>query len=331
MVIKRKRMFDEQVARTPNLYPWTVEVMDSLIESPWSSKEFNFKADFAQFHSELNEEERQIIVRTLSAIGQVEIAVKTFWRDLGNNLPHPYITDMGCVMAYNEVIHNQAYERLLDILGLQSAFEEALKEPVIMGRVKYLKKHNNKVYKDNRQQYIYSLILFSLFVENVSLFSQFYIIMHFHKTRALLKDTAQQVQYTRNEENLHATVGKLIINTLRQEYPEYFHKDLELLVRTECEEALKHEINIVKWIIGEYRVEGLSAELLEAYIKNRLNESLIDIGFSPLFNVDNDLVKQTHWMELETQGTTITDFFQKRVVEYSKNNKSYSEEDIWGV
>ena len=70
---------------------------------------------------------REIIIRTLSAIGQIEIAVKTFWAKLGDNLPHPSIRDMGYVMANIEVIHNKAYERLIDVLGLEHVFEENLK------------------------------------------------------------------------------------------------------------------------------------------------------------------------------------------------------------
>lgn len=324
-------LFDKQIARRPNLYPWTEEVMDSLIESPWHGKEFNFRADYGQFNTDLSEHEKEIVTKTLSLIGQVEIAVKTFWRDLGNTFPHPYITDMGCVMAYNEVIHNQAYERLLTILNLQEKFEEILQEPVVAGRVEFLRKHQEKNFQDKRQQFIFSLILFSLFVENVSLFSQFYIIMHFNKTRALLKDTAQQIQYTRNEENLHATVGKILVNTLREEYPEYFNEDLNNIIRKECLDALKHESRIVRWILGDYDNNGLNSEVVIAYITDRLNKSLSDVGFETLFEVDPKLKQQFLWADIEEEGTTMTDFFQKRVVEYTKNSKSYDISDLWGL
>lgn len=323
-------LFDKQQARRPNKYPMAERVMDSLIENPWSGKEFNFRADYAQFNSDLTEEEKEIIVKTIGLIGQVEINVKTFWRDIGNVLPHPYIVDMGCVMAYNEVIHNQAYERLLTILGLEDTFENILKEPVVAGRVEYLTKHQNKVFTEDRKQFIYSLILFSLFVENVSLFSQFYIIMHFNKSRFLLKDTAQQIQYTRNEENLHAGVGKWLINTLRQEYPEYFDEELENIVRKECLDALKHESRIIRWILGDYNVDGLDSEVVIAYVQDRLNKSLSEIGFEPLFEVKPELCKKFDWADKEEEGTTVTDFFQKRVVEYQKNSKAYTMETIWG-
>lgn len=322
-------LFEKQVARQPNYYPWTETVMDALIESPWNGKEFNFRADYGQFKTDLTEEEREIITKTLALIGQVEIAVKTFWRDLGNTFPHPYITDMGCVMAYNEVIHNQAYERLLKIMGLEAKFEEILQEPVVAGRVEFLRKHQEQNFADKHKQYIFSLILFSLLIEDSSLYSQFFIVMDFNKQKALLKDTAQQIQYTRNEENLHAAVGKMLINTLRKEYPHYFDKELEDLVRKECLDALKHETRIIRWILGDYDSGTLNSGIVIAYVQDRMNKSLEEIGFDTLFEVDPKMREKFLWADLEEEGSTITDFFQKRVVEYTKNSKSYGIDDLW--
>jgi ribonucleoside-diphosphate reductase beta chain len=127
-------------------------------------------------------------------------------------------------MGNIEVIHNNAYEKLLDVLQMQDVFEENLKLDIIQGRVKYLRKYLDKHYKDNRKQYIYSLILFTLYVENVSLFSQFYIINWFNRYKGLLKDTAQQVAYTAKEETLHGLAGVKIVNTIREELPELFEQ-----------------------------------------------------------------------------------------------------------
>lgn len=324
-------LFDEQVSRKPNHYPWTQDIIDALWTSHWTPNEFNFRADYAQFHSELTEEEQGIIVRTLTAIGQVEIAVKRFWGDLGKVFPHPSMTDMGFVMANNEVIHNQAYEKLLDVLMLSDAFETALQEPVVKGRVKYLRKYLEKNYKDERKQFVYALILFTLFVENTSLFGQFYIIMHFNRFRSLLKDTAQQVQYTRIEEQLHARAGVMLINTLRQEYPDMFDDDLEKRIKRSCGEAVRHEANIAKWILGDYTVPSLDAGTVTAYMKNRMNVSLREIGFSEIKLTADEQVKlpNTYWMDEETLGQSMTDFFAKRPVEYQKKSRTYNEEDLF--
>jgi ribonucleoside-diphosphate reductase beta chain len=167
-------------------------------------------------------------------------------------------------------------------------FEENLKLPILKNRVKYLTKHLNKVSEDDKTQFIYSVILFTLYVENVSLFSQFYIINWFNREKNLLKDVSQQVKYTAVEETLHAQIGIKIINTIREEAPELFTEALEKLILKEAKDALKAEEAIIDWMLGDYSGKNLDKELLKNYIRNRLNESLNQIGYQSIFEVDQE-------------------------------------------
>jgi len=312
-------LFEEQLSRKPDQYPWTKEFIDTIWKGFWTPDEFNFRSDYSQFKTDLTEQEQQVIVRTLSAIGQIEVAVKSFWADVGKHLPHPSIKDLGYAMANSEVIHNLAYEKLLDVLHMTHVFEENLNEEVIRGRVNYLKKYNEKIYEDDRKQYIYAITLFTLFVENVSLFSQFYIIMHFNRNRAVLKDVAQQVQYTRNEEMLHSQVGIKLIQTLKEEYPELFDDELVGRIQHECLESIAAESKVIDWIMGDYAVDGLDAEILKAFVTKRMKDSLDQLGFdSSGVKYDKKLADQTFWFDESTLGYTMTDFFSKTPVEYSK-------------
>ena len=329
MKTEKLKIFDEQVSRKPNLYPWTESFIEAIHSGFWTDKEFNFKSDVQNFKVSLTEQEKEIVIRTLSAIGQIEVAVKSFWANLGTNLPHPSLSDLGYVMANTEVIHNNAYERLLTVLGLEDVFEENLKLEWIQGRVKYLKKYTHKFYKDSKKQYLYALILFTLFVENVSLFSQFYVVNWFARFKNVLKDTDQQVKYTRNEENLHALIGIKIVNTIREEYPELFDEELEEKIRQEAQEAYKAEAKIVDWMVNGIQEEGLTADILKEFIKNRINESLKQIGFKTAFEVDKDLLASTVWFDEELIGNNQTDFFHSRPTDYSKSNQSFSEDDLF--
>lgn len=322
-------IFDEQISRKPNKYPWTEQFIEAMHNGFWTDKEFSFKSDLHQFKTQLTDQEREIIVRTLSAIGQIEVAVKTFWSKLGDNLPHPSLSDLGFVMANVEVIHNNAYERLLDVLGLNDVFEENLKLDWIQGRVKYLKKYTHRFYKDSKKQYLYALILFTLFVENVSLFSQFYVINWFRKNKNVLKDTDQQVRYTRNEEMIHALVGVKIINTIREELPELFDEDMEIKISQEAEQAFISESKIIDWMVNGIDEPGLTAPILKEFIKNRINESLVQIGFKKIFDIDENLLDETTWFDEELMGSNMTDFFDSRPVEYSKNSQNYDEDELF--
>lgn len=322
-------LFDEQITRKPNLYPWTQDFIDKMWHGFWTPNEFDFKSDFHQFKTEMPDNHKKMVVKAMTAIGQIEIAVKRFWANLGDNLPHPSMYDLGFVMANTEVIHNQAYEKLIETLRLSKAFEDNLKEPVVQGRVKYLRKYLDKVYKDDKKQYIYALILFTLFVENVSLFSQFYIVLWLNRFNNVLKDTAQQVQYTRNEEMVHALAGIKIINTLRVEYPDLFDDELSQRILQETMAAYDAESLVVDWIMEGVSEDGLTAPILKEFIKDRFNQSLRAIGYSNYFQVDQELIEKTVWFNEELYGNNMTDFFSKRPVEYAKKNKVINDEELF--
>jgi ribonucleoside-diphosphate reductase beta chain len=322
-------IFDEQISRKPDHYPWTQDFIASMHNGFWTDKEFNFSSDVQDFRVSLTAQEREIIIRALATIGQLEISVKKFWAKLGDNLPHPSMNDMGYVMANTEVIHGDAYERLLEVLGITDAFDNILELDIIKGRVNYLRKHLHKFHSDNKRQFIYSLILFTLFVENTALFSQFYTISWFGRYKNLLKDTNKQVEYTSREENLHAMIGMKLINVIRKEHPELFDEALEEKIRHEATDALKYEMQIVEWIVNGYGAEKLNSDILNEFIKNRLNESLQQIGYKKIFEVDNEMLAKTTWFDEQVLGNNATDFFHARPVEYSRKSKSFAEEDLF--
>jgi len=322
-------IFNEQISRKPNKYPWTDKFIQAMHDGFWTDKEFNFSSDIQDFKVNLSEKEKEIIIRTLSAIGQIEIAVKTFWAKLGENLPHPSLSDLGYVMANVEVVHNNAYERLISVLGLENVFEENLKLDWIQGRVKYLRKYTHRFYKDSKKQYLYALILFTLFVENVSLFSQFYIVNWFARFKNVLKDTDQQVKYTRNEENIHGLVGIKIVNTIREEYPELFDEELTNKIVSEAKEAFESESEIIDWMVNGIQEEGLNASILKEFVKNRINESLVQIGFPQVFEIDKDILSATIWFQEELLGNNMVDFFHSKPTEYSKNSQCFDESELF--
>jgi ribonucleotide reductase beta subunit family protein with ferritin-like domain len=80
-------IFEEQVSRKPNHYPWAEEFIEVMHNGFWTDKEFSFSSDVQDFNITMDDQQREIIIRTLSAIGQIEVAVKKFWAKLGDNLP----------------------------------------------------------------------------------------------------------------------------------------------------------------------------------------------------------------------------------------------------
>lgn len=71
-------LFEEQLSRKPNLYPWTQDFIDVMEEGHWTAKEFNFQSDLHDYLVTFTDAEREVIKNDLSAIAQIEVAVKSF-------------------------------------------------------------------------------------------------------------------------------------------------------------------------------------------------------------------------------------------------------------
>lgn len=194
-----------------------------------------------------------------------------------------------------------------------------MKNPIINGRFNYLRKYNKRIYEDDRKHFVYKIALFTLFVENVSLFSQFFVILHLNRRNALLKDTAQQVNYTMLEEHLHSQVGIKIINTIRQEYPELFDEELEQRIASECKQSIDYEMKVIEWIVNGYTDDGLDSKILKAFICKRIIQCMNEINIPHDITYDKSYDDQIRWVDEMLLGTNLVDFFVKRPVDYSKN------------
>jgi ribonucleoside-diphosphate reductase beta chain len=255
--------------------------------------------------------------------------VKTFWADLYHKLPKPEVGSVGSTFAESEVRHHDAYSHLLEILGLNNEFKDLKKNPVIMKRVDYLETSIAHSKSDDNRKFSESLLLFALFIEHVSLFSQFLIIMSFNKHRNLFKGISNAVEATSKEEQIHGNFGTEVINIIKKEHPEWFDAAHSQMVQEMCMKSFESESEIIDWIFEEGELDFLPKKVVKEFVKNRFNNSLEGIGIKKIFEVDEKLVAESDWFDDEIIGTKHGDFFVKRSINYSKRTKSITSDDLF--
>ena len=116
--------------------------------------------------------------------------------------------------------------------------------------------------------YTKSVLLFSLFIEHVSLFSQFLIMMSFNKDRNVLKGISNVVEATSKEEDIHGNFGAEIINIIKNENPEWFDEDFNKLVKPDG-------------ISIDYDIDPIWA-------RDKLKNVVVQGGLSPYFLLKNE-------------------------------------------
>ena len=323
-----KNIFLPRVNILPYEYPQLLAYKDAIRHSYWIDTEFNFTEDIQDFKVTITPDERDVIKKTMLAIAQVEVNVKTFWADMYKRMPITEVGDVGMTFAESEVRHKDAYARLLRILGLEKEFQSVIEVPAIAGRLKYLKKYLDGTRSRDNKMYTKSVLLFSLFIEHVSLFSQFLIMMSFNKEKNVFKGISNVVEATSKEEEIHGNFGAEIINIIKKENPE-FDQEFEDLIDSACKKAYIAECQILDWIFEKGELSFLPKNTIQHFIKNRFNNSLEKIGMKPIFQVDENLLRSVEWFDIEITGTKEGDFFYKKSVDYNKKSKSITEDDLF--
>ncbi|TAN09936.1 MAG: ribonucleotide reductase [Chitinophagaceae bacterium] len=322
-------LFDKRINYKPFEYPEILQFTEAINKSFWVHSEVDFTADTQDFHSHLTDEERHAVKRSLLAIAQIEVAVKSFWGNLYHHFPKPELNGLGSTFAECEFRHSEAYSRLLEVLGYNDEFEQLVQVPVIRERIDYLSRALSTTRSDDKKEYSMALILFTILIENVSLFSQFAIILSFPRFKSYMKNVSNIIAWTSIDEQVHANAGIYLINKIKEEYPEAMDDETKENITSMVRESIEIEERIIDWIFEAGELETIHKKDLIHFIKFRVDESLSKIGLPLQYHISSEQYHPMKWFEEEVFANSLDDFFAKRPVDYTKHDKSITANDLF--
>ena len=322
-------IFEKRINYKPFEYPEVLTFVDAINKSFWVHTEIDFTADEQDFHSHLSPNEQKAIKNSLLAIAQIEVAVKTFWGDLYRHFPKPEMNGLGATFSECEFRHSEAYSRLLEVLGYNEAFEELIEIPVIKNRIDYLSGVLKDAGSSEQKKYLSALLMFSILIENVSLFSQFAIILSFTRFKGYMKNISNIIAWTSIDEQIHANAGIYLINQIRAEQPDLLDDEEIDSIYQLIHNSIAIEKEILDWIFESGELEHISKENLLNFMKYRVDDSLRQINLEPQFNISDVDYHPMRWFEEEVFASSMDDFFAKRPVDYTKHDKSITATDLF--
>ncbi|BCK59820.1 ribonucleotide-diphosphate reductase beta subunit [Staphylococcus phage vB_SauH_DELF3] len=323
---RKKDLFKPSKQLKPYEYPELLEYKDAIRQSYWVRTEFNYTRDIQDYKNNVKYNEQMTIKKAEIAIAQVEVAVKTIQGDLYHRMPK---WETGAVLATFselEARHADAYSHLLEILGLNEECNTIDDIPALRERVDECSMHLKLSKSEDDRGYVLSVLLCSIFIEHVSLFSQFLIMMSFNKYKNLFRGLSNDIEATLKEEQIHGLFVTEIINIHLEEPPERFNKEMEDSVYTACKKSYESESGLLDWMYEDGELEFLPKKVVQEFIQNRLNNSLVAVGYNKLFSVDEELLSEVSRFDDEAISTKLTDLGSKRSVRHPKFSNSVTED-----
>jgi ribonucleoside-diphosphate reductase beta chain len=319
----RNNIFDKRVAFKPFEYPSLYRYVDAIRNSYWVHTEFSYTSDKQDYDVKFDEHKRTVAKRAMLAISQIEVAVKTFWGNVGNLLPKPEVAAVGATFAESEVRHSDAYSHFLELFGFNKEFEDIQHVPAIRKRIDYLE--NSLSGGTTKEEITTRILLFSVLIENISLFSQFITLMSFYKFDNTMKGVSNAVQATSKEEDIHAKFGIDLVKTIVEENRDFMTPELQQYLNQVAVEAFNAEMEILEWIFDGEDLPWISRADISHYMMHRLNTSFKQLGLEPVFaDIDTENLDATLWFDEELLGEMDNDNFNQRNTAYNKKNKAFS-------
>ena len=320
-------LFDERIAYKPFDYPeYYTEGWLKQAQAFWLHTEIPMSGDVKDWNERLNDKEKSLVGNILLGFAQTECAVSDYWtQKVVGWFPKHEIQQMAMMFGSQETIHAVAYSYLNETLGLED-FEAFLQDEATMARFNNLVSYEGT----DRIGIGKSLAIFSAFAEGVSLYSAFAVLYSF-QLRNLLKGVGQQMKWSVRDESLHSKMGCQLFRHMCQEDRELL-QDCKKDIINAAESMLKAEETYIDKMFEQGDIENLKSNDLKQFIRKRLNEKLVELGYKHLgeyFKYESEAASRLDWFYHLTGGHTHTDFFAVRPTDYSKANEGEDFEDIW--
>ena len=320
-------LFDERIAYKPFDYPeYYTEGWLKQAQAFWLHTEIPMSGDVKDWNERLNDKEKSLVGNILLGFAQTECAVSDYWtQKVVGWFPKHEIQQMAMMFGSQETIHAVAYSYLNETLGLED-FEAFLQDEATMARFNNLVSYEGT----DRIGIGKSLAIFSAFAEGVSLYSAFAVLYSF-QLRNLLKGVGQQMKWSVRDESLHSKMGCQLFRHMCQEDGKLL-QDCKKDIINAAESMLKAEERYIDKMFEQGDIENLKSNDLKQFIRKRLNEKLLELGYKHLgeyFEYESEAASRLDWFYHLTGGHTHTDFFAVRPTDYSKANEGEDFEDIW--
>lgn len=324
----------------PLKYPQAYKYWEDHEKMHWMHDEVPLADDVLDY-KKANKEEKEFIAGVMRLFTQNDIEVGHGYDVLLRIFKPTEVSMMLRGNAARENIHIAAYSLFTETLGFDDDFySEFLDNDNMSDKIKFVSDSQVLKYeqyehewqtryrfldKDEyiKRQYIqdimYMLAVYATLTEGVSLFAQFAMLLKY-QTQNKYKGLGTIVEWSIKDEEQHVVSNSWLFRTFVSENTEYFDDEIKKRIYRAAREIVRKECDLV----DELNPPHMDKEVIKEYIKYITDQRLKLIGFKANYNIDTNPLP---FME-DLTGTVLTNFFEGKATEYTKNSLQGSWEDV---
>lgn len=289
----------------PLRYPQAEQFRLDSEDLHWIVKEVEMTKDVEDFKS-ASAEEKEFIKNILSIFTQSDFNVAAGYLPLINKIKNNEVRGMLTSFMAREFIHQEGYAHLNESLGFpDSYYTDFLKHQETLAKDSYM---SEAIFESFGLKLAKGILL-----EGISLFGSFVMLKNFERVGKYLGMCTIN-EWSLRDESLHVEGNAWLFRTWCKENSNEVNDTFKMHIYSMAREIVELEKRFVDFAFGTFQPPMLDKEDVKNYLEYIADRRLLQLGLKPNFERK---VNPLPWMDELNNGSSLANFFEKRVTDYS--------------
>ena len=317
---------ENEYALFPLKYQWAWDSYKIMCSNLWFPEEISMSSDIQDWKTDkLTEEEQHMFLTVFAQLTTFDLLrTADIVQDFLPLVQAPEIVHVMTTQAFQECIHTQSYQTVIEALGLpqDDIYTRYKSVPQLSNRVALTERlgslDKNTSIPDVFRALVHTYIMFEGVWFNLNLLGPVQSLAR----RSLMRGTAEQFQYISRDEQSHVALGIHLLRDFIAEHPEVMDSEVIEQVIEDTKEGLRLEDEFIDYALprGIMGYNALDHKLTARHYTERW---LARVGIVHDFEGEHKLP----WIDEVVAMKKEKNFFETRVTEYQAGqNLNFSDD-----
>lgn len=271
----------------------------------WIVKEVEMTKDIEDYKN-ASKDEQEFIKNILSIFTQSDFDVAAGYLPLINMMKNNEVRGMLTSFMAREYIHQEGYAHLNESLGFPDSYYSDF--------LQHVETAEKDAYMSEETHGSFGLKLAKgILLEGISLFGSFIMLKNFERS-GKYPGMCSINEWSLRDESLHVEGNAWLFRTWCGENSVEVNDNFKKEIYSIARKIVALETSFIDFAFGTYQPPKLDKEDVKEYIKYIADRRLIQLGLKPNFGIEENPLP---WMDEITNGSSLANFFEKRVTDYS--------------
>lgn len=313
-------VFKENVAYRPFIYNWAVEAEKKhRIDMVWHEGQIELQDDLRQFNNKggletssvSHEQNKNMVEKLIMLFTEMDVAVGSGYAKMLSAVNNNEIRTMWMTFAAREVVHQRGYALAAETFGYTSSqWADFQKYKEMQDKIDIMTQDIEDLHTPLGLAKLLSVVLLG---EGISLFGAFACLLNLKRFGLMINFNTIN-EWSLKDEQEHVTNNMRVLEEIRHDLSSEENKELDDWIWLITTNYVMAEYRFLDLVFEQGNQEGLTLSEAKEFINYLGKLRLWQLGLVDHVEIPENPLP---WVDYILTGSTHTNFFESRVVDYS--------------